>query len=183
MLRDAHPAIQGLVSKASSIHILGAGLKAERPAHQAIHDLDGKGWRLVPVHPNDAGGAVKGWPIRASIEDGIRPEVVVFFLAPERAKQAVLELIMNVEPRSMPLLWFQPGSEHEEVLEMLNEAGILHIVDDCIVRYTQRHHLERRTQPLLGPVVPASRFRRRKRLFGVDRRICNRNEIRSDHIA
>ena len=142
MLRDAHPAIQGLVTKASSIHILGAGLKQERPAHQAIHDLDGKGWRLVPVHPNDAGGAVKGWPIRASIEDGIRPEVVVFFLAPERAKQAVLELIMNVEPRSMPLLWFQPGSEHEEVLEMLNEAGILHIVDDCIVRYTQRHHLK-----------------------------------------
>ena len=34
------------------------------------------------------------------------------------------------------------GSEHEEVLEMLNEAGILHIVDDCIVRYTQRHHLK-----------------------------------------
>ena len=31
MLRDAHPAIQGLVSKASSIHILGAGLKAEGP--------------------------------------------------------------------------------------------------------------------------------------------------------
>ena len=86
---------------------------------------------------------MKGWPIRASIEDGIRPEVVVFFLAPERAKQAVLELIMNVEPRSMPLLWFQPGSEHEEVLEMLNEAGILHIVDDCIVRYTQRHHLRK----------------------------------------
>ena len=82
MLRDAHPAIQGLVCKASSIHILGAGLKTEKPAHQAIHDLDGKGWRLVPVHPNDAGGAVNGWPIRAAIEDGIHPEVVVFSSPP-----------------------------------------------------------------------------------------------------
>lgn len=142
MLRDVHPAIQGMVCRASTIHILGAGLKPERPAHQAIHDLQGRGWRLVPIHPNDAGGAILGRPIRASIEDGILPEVVVFFLAAERAKQAVLELIMKFDSQTMPLLWFQPGSEHEEVLEMLNEAGILHIVDDCIVRFIQRHHLE-----------------------------------------
>ena len=141
MLRDAHPAIQGVISEASSIHILGAGLKPERPAHQAVHDLQDKGWRLVPVHPNDAGGAILGRPVRASIEDGVQPEVVVFFLAPERAKQAVMELIVKFDQRAMPLLWFQPGSEHEGVLEMLNEAGILHIVDDCIVRFIQRHHL------------------------------------------
>ncbi len=95
----------------------------------------------MPVHPNDAGGAILGRPVRASIEDGIQPEVVVFFLAPERAKQAVMELIVKFDQRTMPLLWFQPGSEHEGVLEMLNEAGILHIVDDCIVRFIQRHHL------------------------------------------
>ncbi len=142
MLRDAHPAIQGVVSEAASIHILGAGLKPEKPAHQAIHDLDSRGWRLVPVHPRDAGGAILGRPIRPTIEDGIIPEVVVFFLAPERAKQAVREMMVRHGRESMPLLWFQPGSEHEDVLEMLNEAGILHIVDDCIVRFIQRHHLE-----------------------------------------
>lgn len=96
---------------------------------------------MVPVHPNDAGGAILGRPVRASIEDGVQPEVVVFFLAPERAKKAVMELIVKFDQRTMPLLWFQPGSEHEGVLEMLNEAGILHIVDDCIVRFIQRHHL------------------------------------------
>lgn len=142
MLRDAHPAIVGTVCGATSIHILGAGLNPKRPAHQAIHDLDGKGWRLVPVHPRDAGGAILGRPIRASIEEGLRPEVVVFFLAPERAKQAVRELMVRHGRDGMPLLWFQPGSEHEDVLEMLNEAGILHIVDDCIVRFVQRHHLK-----------------------------------------
>ena len=142
MLRDAHPAIQGVVCEATSIHILGAGLKPEKPAHQAIHDLDGKGWRLVPVHPRDAGGAILGRPIRPAIEDGILPEVVVFFLAPDRAKQAVREMMVRHGRESMPLLWFQPGSEHEDVLEMLNEAGILHIVDDCIVRFVQRHHLK-----------------------------------------
>jgi predicted CoA-binding protein len=151
MLRDAHPAIQGVITKASSIHILGAGLKPTKPAHQAVHDLQDKGWRLVPVHPKDAGGAILGRPIRPSIEDGIQPEVVVFFLAPERAKQAVMEMIMKYEHHDMPLLWFQPGSEHEGVLEMLNEAGILHIVDDCIVRFIQRHHLTSQDEVVPSP--------------------------------
>ena len=141
MLRDAHPAIAGTLRSATSIHILGAGLNAERPAHRAIHDLDGKGWRLVPVHPKDAGGAILGRPIRPSLKEGTVPEVVVFFLAPERARQAVMELTVRYGMEGMPLLWFQPGSEHEDVLEMLNESGILHIVDDCIVRFVQRHHL------------------------------------------
>ena len=141
MLRDAHPAIVGTVCSAASIHVLGAGLNPEKPAHRAIHDLDGKGWRLVPIHPRDAGGAILGRPIRPAIEKGLQPEVVVFFLAPERAKQAVMELMVRHGREGMPLLWFQPGSEHEDVLEMLNEAGILHIVDDCIVRFVQRHHL------------------------------------------
>ena len=142
MLRDSHPAIYETVRDAQGIHIVGAGMNPQRPAHQAIHDLDGRGWRLVPIHPNDAGGSILGRPIRPLIEKGIAPQVVVFFLAPERAKKAVLELMIRFPLAEMPLLWFQPGSEHEEVLEMLNEADITHIVDDCIVRFVQRHHLK-----------------------------------------
>jgi predicted CoA-binding protein len=151
MLRDAHPAVLETVRKAKSIHVLGAGMKADRPAHQAFHDLNGRGWRLVPVHPLDAGGSILGHPVRPALEGGALPEVVVFFLAPERAKAAVRELVLRCEPSEMPLLWFQPGSEHEDVLEMLNEAGILHIVDDCIVRFILRHHLQAET-----PVQPTA---------------------------
>ena len=141
MLRDSHPAVLETVRKAKSIHILGAGMKADRPAHQAFHDLDGRGWRLVPVHPADAGGSILGWPVRPALETSPVPEILVFFLAPERAKVAVREIVLRYEASQMPLLWFQPGSENEEVLEMLNHAGILHIVDDCIVRFILRHHL------------------------------------------
>lgn len=141
MLRDAHPAILETVRQAKSIHILGAGMNAERPAHRAIHDLDGKGWRLVPIHPNDAGGSILGRPIRPFIDHHLPPEIVVFFLAPLRAREVVRELVMQHSAKAMPLLWFQPGAEDEDTLEMLNDAGVLHIVDDCIVRFVQRHHL------------------------------------------
>ena len=141
MLRDAHPAILETVRQAESIHILGAGMNTERPAHRAIHDLDGKGWRLVPIHPNDAGGSILGRPIRPSLDHNVRPEIIVFFLAPLRVREVVRELVMHYPADAMPLLWFQPGAEDEETLEMLNDAGVLHIVDDCIVRFVQRHHL------------------------------------------
>lgn len=145
VLRDSHPGILETVVQAQSIHILGSGMKPERPAHQAILDLDKAGWRLIPVHPRDAGGSIAGRAIRPSIEDGVIPEIVVFFLAPERAKQAVQKLLFRFDRETMPLLWFQPGSEHEDVLEMLNEAGFPHIVDDCIVRFVKRHHLSAST--------------------------------------
>lgn len=151
VLRDSHPDILNTVVEAQSIHILGSGMNPERPAHQAILDLDNAGWRLVPVHPRDAGGSIAGRPIRASIEDGIVPEIVVFFLAPERAKQAVQNLLFRFDRETMPLLWFQPGSEHEDVLEMLNEADLPHIVDDCIVRFVKRHHLTANSPTNAGP--------------------------------
>ena len=49
MAEGATPWITEAVVNAQSIHILGAGLNSARPAHQAIHDLDGRGWSLVPI--------------------------------------------------------------------------------------------------------------------------------------
>ena len=34
-----------------SVHIIGAGLRQDRPAHQAFHDAGHLGYRMVPVHP------------------------------------------------------------------------------------------------------------------------------------
>ena len=69
-----------LVLKSKFIHILGAGLNSERPAHSAVNDLSERGWNPIPIHPRDAGASISGYPIRPMIEDGIEPEIVVLFL-------------------------------------------------------------------------------------------------------
>lgn len=142
VLKDSQAAIQEVLKCAKSIHILGAGINSERPAHRAIGDLENSGWRLVPIHPTDAGGSILGRPIRSSIESGIIPEIVVLFLSPQRAKSMIRSLMVRFTLSQMPLLWFQPGSEDEEVLEMLNDANITHIAGECIVRFVQRHNLK-----------------------------------------
>ena len=121
-----------LVSQTKFVHILGAGLNSERPAHSAVNDLSERGWNPIPIHPRDAGASIFGYPIRPMIEDGIEPEIVVLFLAPERAREAVRKLLLrNYE--SPPLIWFQLGAEDS-------------ISEDCIVRFVQRHDLVREPQ-------------------------------------
>ena len=135
--------IDDAINSAQSIHILGSGLNPERPAHRAIHDLDGRGWRLVPVHPRDAGRCILGRVIRREIEEGISPDIVVFFLAPERAKAAILAMIMKFGSNEMPLIWLQRGAESDELSEMLEENGLKHVKNDCIVEYITRNEMRR----------------------------------------
>jgi predicted CoA-binding protein len=141
MAEKATPWITEAVVNAQSIHILGAGLNSARPAHQAIHDLDDRGWRLVPIHPRDAGSSILGRPIRPSVDEGIIPDIVVLFLAPQRAKQAVTKMLMQYPQKNFPVIWFQIGALDDDTAEMLEQSGRRFVSEDCIVRYITRNDL------------------------------------------
>ncbi len=75
-------ALSARLTEATSMHVLGAGLNTERTAHTAVGELQQRGWRVIPVHPRDAGATVSGLPVRPGLEPGVALEVVVLFLAP-----------------------------------------------------------------------------------------------------
>lgn len=135
--------IDRVIQHAESIHILGAGLNTERPANRAVHDLDKRGWRLVPIHPRDAGDSICGRVIRSEIETGIIPDIVVLFLAPARAKAAILGMVMKYQAEDMPLIWLQRGAEDSDLIEMLEDNNLRHVRDDCIVEYITRNEMQR----------------------------------------
>ena len=135
--------LDAAINHAHSIHILGAGLNPERPAHRAVHDLNGRGWRLVPIHPRDAGNSILGRVIRPEIEPGITPDIVVMFLAPARAQAAVMSMIVRYGSEHMPLIWLQRGAESDELIEMLEENALKYVKQDCIVEYITRNNMQR----------------------------------------
>lgn len=139
---DASPDLIPALCAATSIHVFGAGLNAERTSHTAVPELRKRGWRVVPVHPRDAGACIEGVPIRGSVEAGTPLEVAVLFLAPERARTQVRRLLMTPF-EAPPLVWFQPGAEDEIALQWLRDAEWPTVHADCIVRYSERHNLER----------------------------------------
>ena len=134
-----------LVSETKFVHLMGAGLNPEKPANSAVKDLSKRGWNPIPIHPKDAGASISGYPIRPMIEDGIEPEIVVLFLAPERAREAVRKLLLHNYETS-PLIWFQLGAEDGISEDWLQDAGWSFVKDDCIVRFVQRHDLVREPQ-------------------------------------
>ena len=114
-----------------SVHIIGAGLRQDRPAHQAFHDAGHLGYRMVPVHPKDAGNTLLGRPIRPHPWLDEEPELFVLFLSPERVISQLRSWLL--ERRKIPFIWLQPGAESDEVIEFLESAKIRHSVGRCWV--------------------------------------------------
>ena len=130
-----------ILTASKRIHIYGAGLNPERPAHTAVGELKNRGWAPAPIHPRDGGATIDGFPIRPVLDQGVLPEIVVLFLAPERARAVVRNLIMRFEKENFPLIWFQIGAEDDASREALESIGVDYVENDCIVRYTERHNL------------------------------------------
>lgn len=114
-----------------SVHIIGAGLRQDRPAHQAFHDAGHLGYRMVPVHPRDAGNTLLGRPIRSHPWLDEEPELFVFFLSPERVIGQLRSWLL--EGRTIPFIWLQPGAESDDVVELLESANIGHSIGRCWV--------------------------------------------------
>ena len=125
--------LHSVVRSAKVIHIFGAGLNPEKPSHKAVHELSTRGWAIAPIHPRDAGSTINGFPIRPGLDKGIAPEIVVLFLAPERARGVVRNLIINQDSENFPLVWFQHGAEDGDAISALEEMGADYVIDDCIV--------------------------------------------------
>ena len=95
------------ITSSSVIHIYGAGLNQDRPAHTAVKELSERGWAIAPIHPRDGGATIDGFPIRPELDSGIIPRIVVLFLAPERARAVVRNLIIRISKEEFPVVWFQ----------------------------------------------------------------------------
>ena len=135
-------ALHDIVSNSSVIHIFGAGLNPEKPAHTAVKELSDRGWAIAPIHPRDAGATINGFPIRPKLDSGIVAEIVVLFLAPERAREVVRSLIINHSPDDFPLIWFQHGAEDEDSFCALDELGANYVANDCIVVNSNENDLK-----------------------------------------
>lgn len=141
-------ALSERVAESRCIHVFGAGLNVERPAHQAVLELSERGWACAPLHPKDAGGTVGGFPIRPHVDEGLQPEIIVLFLAPERARAVVRDMIIRLDHQAFPLVWFQRGAEDQPSIEALESMGAPYVVNDCIVEHVNRNDLTCRSSPL-----------------------------------
>jgi predicted CoA-binding protein len=125
--------LRSILGSARTIAVVGLSSKSSRPSHEVAAYLQGKGYRIVPVNPNET--EVLGERAFASLLDVDVPvdAVDVFRRAehtPEIARQAVQV--------GAKVLWLQEGIVNEEAYRIATEGGLEVVMGACMMRTRER---------------------------------------------
>jgi uncharacterized protein len=125
--------LASILGSARTIAVVGLSSKPSRPSHEVAAYLQGKGYRIVPVNPNET--EVLGERAFASLLDVDVPvdAVDVFRRAehtPEIAHQAVQV--------GAKVLWLQEGIVNEEAYRIATEGGLEVVMGACMMRTRER---------------------------------------------
>ena len=124
--------IKDFINKDFNYAIVGATANKNKYGYKVFVDLKNKGFKVVPVNPKyeEVAGAPCS-PDLISLEE--RPDVVVLIVGQENAKKVVKEC----RDLNLNRLWFQPGSEFRDAMNMAKSAGYKIMVDKCIMQETE----------------------------------------------
>ena len=126
--------IADLLKRATTIAVVGLTDNPLRPSFGVSSYMQSQGYRIIPVNPNvsDTLGE-KAYASLSEVPDRI--DIVNIFRRPEAVPEVVDEAIQL----GVPAIWMQEGVVHEEAAEKARRAGILVVMDLCILKEHRRY--------------------------------------------
>lgn len=122
--------IRDLLREVRTIAVVGWSPKPERPSHRVAAFLKGKGFRVIPVNPGQAGEMALGEMVRASLaEIGGGVDMVDIFRRSEEAG-AVVDEALAVLP-GLKAVWMQLGVVDAAAAARARAAGVAAVMDRC----------------------------------------------------
>jgi predicted CoA-binding protein len=126
--------LRSILDEAKTIAVAGLSSKPDRPSHGVAEYLQGKGYRIVPINPNESEVlGERAYPSLLEVADDIEIDVVDVFRRAEDTPQVASEAV----ERGAKVLWLQEGIVNEEARRIAEEAGLTVIMGACI-RTTDR---------------------------------------------
>lgn len=111
------------------IAMVGASDNPARPSHRVFNYLTGCGYQVIPVNPTIS--QVSGIKCYASLSDVPgKIEVVDIFRRSEDVPPVVDEAIKI----GAKAVWMQEGIIHEAAAKKAEEAGLLVVMDKCMLK-------------------------------------------------
>lgn len=143
MSRNSPEQIREILETVRTIALVGASEKTNRPSHEVMENLQGHGYRVIPVNPRLAGQEILGETVYADLASLPEPvDMADLFLAPERTDAVIDQAI----EQKIPVLWLQIGVINENGAARAEAAGLKVIMDRC----------PKQEIPKLGIATPAS---------------------------
>lgn len=131
-LANGAPDIRAILQTSPRVAVLGVSSKPERAGSYVPAYLRGCGYGVVGVNPAMAGQVLFGAPIVASLAELPGPVDVVDVFRRSEDLAGHLPELLAMQPRPK-VVWLQLGVFDAAVVEALQAAGIVVVVDRCML--------------------------------------------------
>lgn len=128
MSRNHPEQLRKILETVRTIALVGASDKPNRPSHEVMAYLQGRGYRVIPVNPRLAGGTLLGETVYGHLSSiPVAVDMADLFLASDRT-DAVIDAAME---KKIPVVWMQIGVINEAGASRAEEAGMTVVMDKC----------------------------------------------------
>ena len=122
--------IRSVLSRVTSIAIVGASPKDVRPSYFVMRYLLEKDYRVCPINPGAAGTSLLGRTVYASLADVPEPiDMVEVFRSSDHAPR-IVEEALALDPRPK-VIWMQLGVRNDQAAATAEAAGITVVMNRC----------------------------------------------------
>jgi predicted CoA-binding protein len=127
--------LRELLGDATTIAVVGLSSKPDRPSYEVSEFLQRRGYRIVPVNPNETDVlGERAYPTLLDVPDEVTIDVVDVFRRPEHTPS----IAEHTVARGAKVLWLQDGIANEDARRIAADAGITVVMNDCIKRAVRR---------------------------------------------
>lgn len=121
--------LRSILLDARAIAVVGLSSKPDRPSHEVASFLQERGYRIVPVNPNETEVLdERAYPSLLDVPAEIPIEIVDVFRRAEETPGVAEQAVR----RGAKVLWLQQGIVNEDARRIGEEAGLTVIMGVCI---------------------------------------------------
>jgi len=125
--------LEKLKQKNTTIALIGASNNRSKYGNKIYRDLRSKNYHVIPINPKEK--IIEGDKAYSSIEEMETFPDIANFVVPPPVAMKIAQHITNL---GIKHLWFQPGSESEELKNWLeNTEEIKYLINSCIMIETR----------------------------------------------
>lgn len=125
--------IAELLTSARVIAVVGLSSKKHRPSYGVSEYMQRAGYRIIPVNPNEESVlGEKAYPSLEAVPE--RVDIVNIF----RRSEFVPEIVEQAIRAGAKAIWMQEGVVHEEAAQRARQAGLMVVMDRCILKEHRR---------------------------------------------
>lgn len=119
--------LRKLLTDATTIAVVGASSKPDRPSHGIMRRLQAVGYHVIPVNPNET--EVLGEKAYASLEDIPEKVDIVDVFRRSEATPPIADSAARIGAKA---LWLQQGIFNEAAASKAEAGGLKAVMDRCI---------------------------------------------------